>query len=128
VEKVEGGYEKRIVSVDLGGGVRVRGEGPFEAKLEGGTIRIRAKGRARVLRVTQPPFIVRPQLWIDGQERMASWTDYPASGWGTYRNTWLMALSAPEGDHELVVKDFRFPPVWARPFEPRIAFAVRRDP
>ena len=125
VQKVEGGYEKKTETVDLGNGIVARGEGPFEAKLDGETIRIKTKGRARVLYVTQPRFIVRPQLWVDGQECMASWTDYPASGWGTYKNTWLMALATPEGEHELVVKDFVFPPVWARPFEPLIPNAVK---
>jgi hypothetical protein len=57
---------------------------------------------------------------------MASWTDYPASGWGTWKNTWLMALTAPEGEHELVVKDAVFPAVWARPFTPLINNAGRR--
>ncbi|MCL4205922.1 MAG: hypothetical protein KJ000_25850 [Pirellulaceae bacterium] len=120
VTTVEGGYEKRIVSVDIGQGITVRGEGSFEAKLDGETIRINTTGRARMLHVTQPPFIARPQYWIDGQEHMASWTDYPASGWGTYKNTWLIALPVPEGEHELVVKDYVFPPVWARPFTPLI--------
>jgi hypothetical protein len=77
-----------------------------------------------MLHVTQPPFIARPQYWIDGQEHMASWTDYPASGWGTYKNTWLIALPVPEGEHELVVKDYVFPPVWARPFTPLIGNAA----
>jgi hypothetical protein len=51
---------------------------------------------------------------------MASWTDYPANGWGAFKNTWLIALPVPEGKHELIVKDFRFPPVWERPFTPQI--------
>ena len=89
-------------------------------------IRIKTQGRARVLHVTQPPFIIRPQFWIDGQEWMASWTDYPANGWGSYKNTWLIALTAPEGEHELVVKDFVFPAVWARPFTPLIEGAVKQ--
>ena len=126
VTRVDGGYEKKIVTVDIGRGITVRGEAPFEARLDGQTIRIETSGRARMLHVTQPPFIIRPQYWIDGQEHMPSWTDYPASGWGTYKNTWLMALSVPDGDHELVVKDFRFPPVWARPFTPLIDGVLRQ--
>lgn len=126
VTKIADGYEKKIVSVDIGQGITVRGEAPFEAKLDGQTIRIKTQGRARMLHVTQPPFMVRPQFWIDGQETMASWTDYPASGWGSYQNTWLMALTAPEGEHELVVKDFIFPPVWARPFTPLLGSALRQ--
>jgi hypothetical protein len=125
VTKVEGGYEKKKMSVDLGQGITVRGEGPFEARLDGETIRIKVQGRARVLHVSQPPFIIRPQYWVDGREHMASWTDYPASGWGSYRNTWLIALPIPDGEHELVVKDFVFPPVWTRPFTPLIAGVVK---
>ena len=41
-----GGYEKKIVRVDLGEGVTVTGEGPFEAKLDGQAIRIKTHGRA----------------------------------------------------------------------------------
>lgn len=52
--------------------------------------------------------------------------DFVAAGWGTLWHLWIMDLSAPEGDHELVVKDFRFPPVWERPFEPRILSAAGR--
>ena len=115
-----GGYEKKRLSIDLGRGVKVTGEGPFEAKLDGETIRIRTNGRARVIHVTQPPFIVRPQYWVDGQEWMACWTDYPASGWGTYRNTWLIGLSVPAGPRELVVKDMQFPQSWPRQFEPLV--------
>jgi hypothetical protein len=121
ITKIEGGYEKKIVSVDIGQGIMVRGEAPFEAMLTSNqTIRITTQGRARVLHVTQPPFIIRPQYWIDGRETMASWTDYPANGWGAYKNTWLIALPVPEGKHELILKDFRFPPVWERPFTPLI--------
>jgi hypothetical protein len=125
VTRLTDSYEKRLITVDLGQGVTVRGEGPFEATLDGQTIRINTHGRARLLHVTQPPFITRPQYWIDGQEHMASWTDYPASGWGSYKNTWLMALPVPEGEHELTVKDFVYPPAWARPFVPAIEGVVR---
>ncbi len=114
--------------MDLGRGVTVSGEAPFQAALDGDTIRIQTDGRTRVLYVTQPPFIVRPQLWIDGQEWMASRTDYPASGWGSYRNTWLMALSIPAGHHELVVKDFRFATGWAKPWKPMIEPVSRTQP
>jgi hypothetical protein len=47
--------------------------------------RVRLAFGARMLHLTQPPFIICPQYWIDGQEHMASWTDYPASGWGRTR-------------------------------------------
>jgi len=124
--RIEGGYEKKPVAIDLGRGVKVTGEGPFEAKLDGEAIRLRTTGRARVIHVTQPPFIVRPQYWVDGQEWMACWTDYPASGWGRYKNTWLIALSVPAGEHELLVKDLRFPLAWTRPFAPVIAGAIRQ--
>jgi hypothetical protein len=78
-----------------------------------------------MLHVTQPPFIVRPQYWIDGQEHMASWTDYPSSGWGTWKNALLIAIAVPEGEHELVVKDYVFPPVWTRPFTPSLGTATQ---
>ncbi len=118
---IKGSYPKTVQSLDLGRGVTVRGEMPFEGRLDGDAIRIKADGRTRVLYVTKPPFIIRPQLWIDGQEWMASWTDYPASGWGTYKDAQLMALSVPAGQHELVVKDFRVPAGWARPWKPMIS-------
>ncbi len=119
VNKIDG-YEKKIVSVDIGQSITVKGEAPFEAKLDAQAIQIKAKGRAQVFHVTQPPFIIRPQYWVDGKEAMASWTDYPASGWGSYKNTWLIALPVPDGEHELILKDFRFPKVWARQFSPAI--------
>jgi hypothetical protein len=127
VHKVAGGYEKKAVTVDVGKGVQVAGEGPFTASLEGETVRIRTQGRARVLRMTQPPFIVRPQYFIDGRQWMACWTDYPANGWGRYDGTWLIGLSVPEGEHELAVKDLAFPRIWARPFAPLIEGAVREQ-
>lgn len=123
IHKVEGGYEKKMQTVDLGRGVKVTGEGPFTATLDGDTVRLKTQGRARVLHVTQPPFIVRPQYFIDGQQWMANWTDYPNNGWGTYDNTWLIGLSVPDGGHELAVKDLAFAKVWARPFTPLIAGA-----
>ncbi len=115
-----GGYEKKTISCDLGQGVKITGEGPFTATLEGETIRIKASGRARVLHVRQPPFIVRPQYTIDGQQWMACWTDYPNNGWGTYDETWKIGLAVPDGEHELSVKDLVFPKVWTRPFTPLI--------
>ena len=120
-------YGKQVATVDLGRGVKVTGEGPFSAAMEGETVRIRTGGRDRVLHVTQPPFIVRPQYWVDGLESMACWTDYPASGWGAYRNLWLIGLSVPAGEHELVVKDMAFERGWDRPFRPLIAGALRDE-
>ena len=55
---------------------------------------------------------------------MACWTDYPASGWGTYRDTNLIALSVPGGKHELTLKNLVFPAGWARPFTPTLAGAL----
>ncbi len=123
VQKRLGGVKEKL-TVDLGQGVQVSGEGPFTATLEGQTIKISTSGRARVLQVTQPPFIVRPEYRIDGQQWMANWTDYPASGWGAYDRTWLIGLSVPAGDHELVVRDLQFPPVWTRPFTPLLEGVV----
>ncbi|MDP6505367.1 MAG: hypothetical protein QF886_17225, partial [Planctomycetota bacterium] len=115
-----GGTEKKMQSVDIGKGITVRGEGPLQAALDHETIRIKTSGRKRVLFVTQPKFIIRPQLFIDDQEWMASWTDYPASGWGTYKNTALIGLSVPKGEHGLVVRNLKFPDGWRRQFDPTI--------
>ncbi len=111
---------KQMARVELGNGVTITGEGPFTATLEGESIQIKTSGRARVLQVSKPPFMLRPQYWIDGIESMACWTDYPASGWGSYKNTWLISLSVPAGEHVLTVKNLSFPPVWTRPFTPHI--------
>ena len=71
--------------------------------------------------MTQPiDFIRRPQYYVDGQEWMACWSDYPSNAWGTYDNSWLIGLSVPEGKHELLVKDMVFPPSWAKQFTPMI--------
>jgi len=124
VRKIEGGYEKNMLAADLGRGVKVTGEGPFTAALDGDTVRIKASGRARVLHVTQPPFIVRPRYTIDGEPYMACWTDYPNNGWGSYDNTWLIGLSVPDGEHELAVANLTFPKGWTRPFAPLIEGAL----
>ena len=96
----------------------------FEARLDGESVVIKTTGRARVIYVTQPPLIMRPQYLVDGQEWMACWTDYPSSAWGTYENTWLIALSVPEGEHELLVREMKVPAVWTRQFEPLIEGVV----
>jgi hypothetical protein len=124
VHAVSGGYEKKLVACDLGQGVKVTGEGPFTASLDGQTIRIKASGRARVLHVTQAPFIVRPRYTIDSQPWMACWTDYPNNGWGTYDETWKIGLAVPAGEQELTVQDLVFPKVWTRPFVPLIDGAL----
>ncbi|MBS3764105.1 MAG: hypothetical protein KGZ25_12475, partial [Planctomycetes bacterium] len=105
-------------SVGLGHGVLVYGEGPFEASLDGKTIKIHTEGRERVLHVTRPDFIRRPQYWVDGKEWMPCWTDWPASGFGRWTRTNLIGLTVPAGEHDLVVKDMVFPLGWERPFEP----------
>ncbi|OPZ25953.1 MAG: hypothetical protein BWZ02_02235 [Lentisphaerae bacterium ADurb.BinA184] len=124
VIRVEGGYAKTTRTVDLGRGVTVTGEGPFEATLDGDSVRLTTDGRARVIHVSQPPFIVRPAFFVDGRQSMACWTDYPASGWGSCANTWRITLPVPEGKHELTVRNLEFVPGWTRPFAPTIADAV----
>jgi hypothetical protein len=114
-------YRKEWTAKDIGGGITVEGEAPFESKLDGQVIHIKTTGRKRVLYVTRPAFIMHPQLHVDGREWMASWTDYPASNWGKLSRTTLMALSVPEGEHELTVRDMVYPEPWTRPFEPSIA-------
>ena len=76
--------------------------------------------------MTQPPFILRPQYFIDGAEWMACRTDYPASGWGACDNTWQIGLSVPAGVHQLLVRNMVFPEAWTRPFAPAIISAVRK--
>jgi len=122
------------MTVTLPNGITITGEGPFSAQLDGEAIRIQTPaGRARVLHVAQPthptllaPLMIRrPQYWVDGTEWMACWTDYPASGWGSYDNSWLIALSVPAGKHDLLVQELRFPTGWTRPFTPLIEGVTR---
>ncbi len=127
VHELETDYEKKTVAVDLGRGVKVSGEAPFQAELDGETIRLKVNGRARVIHVTQPKFIVRPQYYVDGQEWMGCWTDYPASGWGSYDHTWLIGLSVPAGKHELVLQNMVFPESWPRQFTPLIKNVIVKD-
>ena len=119
--RMKTGYEKKVKRIDLGRGVVVRGEAPFTAELDGDQVLIRTGGRERVIFVSQPDFIVRPQLYIDGREWMASWTDYPASGWGGYDETWKIGLSVPAGEHQLRLRDMAFPTGWERQFTPTAA-------
>ncbi|HUW34417.1 MAG TPA: hypothetical protein VM223_22650 [Planctomycetota bacterium] len=119
-ERDMGGTEKKIVTVDLGRGVSVRGELPFDAKLDGDSIRIKTSGRARVLHVTLPDFIIRPDLMVDGQRWMPGWTDYASSDWGRMKNSYLASVSTLDGDHELVIRDMVFPASQARQFVPGI--------
>jgi hypothetical protein len=124
VTPVNDTYEKKRVSVDMGGGITVTGEGPFEAQQDGWTLRLHTQGRARVFRITRPEWILRPQARIDGEEFMACWTDYPGSDWGRLNHVNLMALTVPDGEHEVVIQNMVFPPVWERPFEPQIEGVV----
>ncbi|MHB9131672.1 MAG: hypothetical protein ACYDBB_11365 [Armatimonadota bacterium] len=121
VTKIDGGYEKKIMSVYLGNDITVTGEAPFNAKLDGETITILTSGRARVLNVTRPAFIWYPQFRLDGQEWMAGWTDYPGSNWGKFKNTNMMAVSTLDGDHQLVIKNRTFNKVWDRQFVPLVS-------
>ena len=124
VHRVEGTYERTRRRLDLGRGVSITGEGPFTGELDGDAIRIHVEGRARVLNVSQPEFIRRPQYWIDGVEWMACWTDWPASGFGSWSNTDMVALTVPDGTHDLEVRDMTFPAGWERTFSPTIEAAV----
>ncbi|MBA3685389.1 MAG: hypothetical protein H0W72_09125 [Planctomycetes bacterium] len=117
-------YEKKQQSIDLGGKLCVSGEAPFTARLDGKAIRISTEGRARVIYVTKPAWTAWVQYHVDGVQHMACWTDYPSSGWGSFTNTDLVALTVPDGKHELVVEDFQYAPVWPRTFTATIAGAV----
>ncbi|MBS3763973.1 MAG: hypothetical protein KGZ25_11800, partial [Planctomycetes bacterium] len=123
--KIQNGYEKKIKSVELTDELRIYGEGPFEARIDGEEIVIHTRGRRRVLHVTNPSAIIRPQYYVDGQQWMACWTDYPASGWGSYKNTWLIGLTVPAGEHTLRLRNMRFPEIWDRPFEPFLKDALK---
>ena len=125
VLQLHDGYEKTMMTVNIGQGVRVYGEGPFSATLDGETIHIKTSGRTRVLHVTRPPFLVHPEYYIDGKEYMACWTDYPNNGWGSYDQTWLVGLTIPEGTHELTLKNKVFPVGWTRPFIPLIGVSTK---
>lgn len=118
--KVTDTYEKAWRSVEIGEGLTVRGEGPFTARLDGKVIRVSVEGRARELFVTKPAWMRWVRYWVDGAEHMACWTDYPASGWGRYANTALIAVTVPDGKHELEIRDCVYPAVWTREFSPRI--------
>ncbi|MGD0089665.1 MAG: hypothetical protein ABSE73_07075 [Planctomycetota bacterium] len=120
LQKIEGGYEKKIVNVELGEGITVTGELPFEARLDGRVIRIKTSGRARVLLLTKPAWMIRPELKFDGRQWMAGWTDEAGSDWGRWSRCKLMAVSTLDGAHELVVTDMVFPKVWERQFTPVI--------
>jgi len=128
LRKIEGGYEKKIVSMDIGDGITVTGEAPFEAKLDGRAIRIKTSGRARVLTLTKPSWMVRPELRFDGRQWMAGWTDEAGSDWGRWTRCKLIAVSTLDGEHELVVTDMVFPKVWTRTFEPLLGKPETRSP
>lgn len=113
-------YEKKRAATDLGQGVAVDGEGPFEAALDGQSIVLKTEGRARVLYVSRPEWIWQPWGTLDGEPVMICWTDYPASGWGAYDRTHLMAVSVPAGKHTIVLSNRVFPSCWPRLFEPRL--------
>jgi hypothetical protein len=114
------GTPRQVAAIQLDGGVTVTGELPLEAWITGQTIHIKTRGRARVLDVTLPPFIIRPELTFDGRQWMAGWSDYAGSDWGRMQQSYLMAVSTLDGEHELAIGDMQFPPVWDRPFVPAI--------
>ncbi len=113
-------YAKTRQTVQIGRNETVRGEGPFTATMADQAIRISVDGRARVLYVTKPAWMLRPQYWVDGVESMPCWTDYPSSGWGSYTDAHLIAIPVPDGKHELLLKNLVFPDGWERKFTPTI--------
>ncbi len=125
VVRVPGGYEKTIVTQDLGQGITVTGEAPFTARRDGATIRLRTSGRARVFTVTRPDFIWQPQFFLDGKEWMAYWTDEAGSDWGKMTRSRLMAVATTEGEHDLLIRDRVYPAVWDRQFVPLLGKPVR---
>lgn len=119
-----GGCSKKRHTIDLGRGIRITGEGAFAANLDGDNIRIHTDGRAQLMHVTKPDWIAKPQYYIDGTEWMACWTDYPNSGWGTYDNTFLIGLSVPEGNHEILLRNLCYAEQFEREFTPAIAGVI----
>lgn len=118
VHQLEDTRKKWYITRHIGGGIKIWGEGPFEAELDDETIRINTRGRERVLHLSKPDFIRRPAYRVDGQEWMACWNDWPASGFGRWARSELIGLTVPAGRHTLEVTDLKFPPVWNRQFEP----------
>jgi hypothetical protein len=108
------------MSVDIGEGLTVEGEGPFTARLDGRRIVIETDGRMRVLHVTRPDWIWQPYGTFNGEPSMVCWTDYPASGWGSYDRTALMGVPVPVGATVIELTDRAFPPAWPRRFSPTL--------
>ncbi len=106
--------------IELDGDIVVEGEGSVQARLDGEKIVIETDGRARVLYVTRPEWIRRPWMTVNGEASMACWTDYPASGWGSYDRTHLIGVPVPEGAHVIELTDTRFPDPWPRRFRPSL--------
>ncbi len=132
VTKIEGTMEKTMVSrvVAQDGAkqdITVTGEAPFEASIaatpQGKVIRLHTQGRRRVLHMSRPSFIRSPQMFIDGQEWMLGWTDYPSSDWGRFSNSNDMAVPVPDGTHDIVIRQRVFPRVWQRQFTPLLSTA-----
>jgi hypothetical protein len=107
-----GGDEKKIVTVEIGRGLSVRGELPFTATLEGDTVRIAAAGRARQFILSWPDWLRHPQFFLDGQEYLVFVSDYASQDWGRFGRCYDMCLSTRDGQHELVIR----PRVWPRPW------------
>jgi len=114
------GIERQRAKVELPQGVRITGELPFEARLVDETLHIKTDGRARVLDVSLPDCIIRPELKVDGRQWMAGFSDYAGSDWGRMENSYLMAVTTPDGPHELTISNMQFPPAWDRRFVPSI--------
>jgi hypothetical protein len=114
------GYDKQRATVELPQGITVSGELPFEARLVGQSLQIKTNGRARVLDISFRPWLIRPELKLDGRLWMAGWSDYASSDWGRMKNSLQMAVTTLDGPHELLISNMQFPPVWDRPFVPSI--------
>lgn len=111
-----GGYEKKIVTLDLGRGLTVRGELPFTATLDGDTVKIQADGRARQFILSWPEWLMHPQFFLDGQEYMVFVSDYASQNWGKYGRCFDMCLSTRDGKHDLEIRPRAWPAPWADGF------------
>lgn len=110
-----GGTAKVIQTVDVGGGLTVRGEGPFTAKLDGTAIKIHTEGRARGFLVANlPDWLLNTQFVLDGQEWLCLRSDEASQGWGRFGRVSGVCFSTLDGAHDL---ELRQRTSWPRPWD-----------
>lgn len=116
-----GGTPKTVRTVDLGGGVTLRGEDPFTATLDGNVLRIHTEGRARQFIVEPfPAWVVNPQFTIDGQGWLYFQSDPAQMNWGRYGRNEGYIFSTLDGSHDLELRQR----VWTSPWDSGIVPTV----